>query len=109
MGESSTITRYLSRQLSVCSVHLILPRTTMIEKNLMSSRRISGPNTLASEPRFKITSEMIRLTRISLRPLTALQLRKQVSVMCDRIVEVNGEKMSGKTSLEVRDKIRGPR
>lgn len=27
----------------------------------------------------------------------------------DRIVEVNGEKMSGKTSLEVRDKIRGPR
>lgn len=27
----------------------------------------------------------------------------------DRIVEVNGEKMSGKSSLEVRDKIRGPR
>jgi carboxyl-terminal processing protease len=27
----------------------------------------------------------------------------------DRIVEVNGEKMSGKPSLEVRDKIRGPR
>lgn len=27
----------------------------------------------------------------------------------DRIVEVNGVKMTGKTSLEVRDKIRGPR
>lgn len=27
----------------------------------------------------------------------------------DKIVEVNGEKMSGKSSLEVRDKIRGPR
>jgi carboxyl-terminal processing protease len=27
----------------------------------------------------------------------------------DRIVEVNGEKMTGKSSLEVRDKIRGPR
>jgi carboxyl-terminal processing protease len=27
----------------------------------------------------------------------------------DRIVEVDGVKMSGKTSLEVRDKIRGPR
>ena len=30
-------------------------------------------------------------------------------VFGDRIVEVNGEKMSGRTSLEVRDRIRGPR
>ena len=51
----------------------------------------------------------IRPTPISLRRSTDRRQRELDLRFGDRIVEVDGVKMTGKTSLEVRDKIRGPR